>query len=67
MECKPEEKDLCCVCRMISPPNFPDSPYLTILTWGECTICSHWVHLKFCTKTRVVRRNDHSVCPHCEV
>ncbi|XP_052258935.1 uncharacterized protein LOC127863447 [Dreissena polymorpha] len=67
MEFEPEEKDLCCVCRMISPPNLPDSTFLKILTWGECAICSHWVHLKFCTKTRVVRRNDRFVCPNCEV
>jgi len=67
IESEPDEKDLCCVCRKMSPPNFRDSPYLKILTWGECVVCSHWVHLKFCTKTRVVRRNDHFVCPHCEV
>jgi hypothetical protein len=60
------ESDLCCVCKKMSPPGIKECPDLVIVKWAQCDKCSHWTHLRFCSKVRVVRRLSDFVCPHCE-
>ena len=55
----------CCVCGQNSPPNLNDLPNLKIVNWAQCDKCDHWVHLAFCSSTRVVRRHSPFVCQHC--
>ena len=31
----------------------------------KCDLCPHWVHLRVCCETRVIRRGDVFKCPHC--
>lgn len=59
------EKDLCCMCKKLSPPNLSKLPYLKIISWGCCDACGHWTHLIFCSEVRVVRRHSEFLCPHC--
>ncbi|XP_053374341.1 uncharacterized protein LOC128546943 [Mercenaria mercenaria] len=59
------ESDVCCVCKKSSPPAIHELPALKIVNWAQCDNCMHWVHLAFCTSTRVVRRHSTFLCPHC--
>lgn len=59
-------KELCCVCHKYKPDAFTLEYTLEIVLWAQCDLCSHWTHLKFCTKVRCVRRGDTFLCPHCE-
>lgn len=59
------EQDLCCVCKKCSPAALMELDYIEFVKWAECTIegCGHWVHLKYCTPVRFLRRHDEFVCP----
>jgi hypothetical protein len=59
------DSDLCCVCGRYSPADLSKRPYLKLVTWGQCDICGHWVHLSFCDKKSVIRKGDEFVCVHC--
>ena len=61
-----DECGVCCVCKRFSPPNLNDRPYLKTVNWGHCDKCGHWVHLTFCSKQKVLRRNDSFLCCHCQ-
>ena len=37
------------------------------LKLAECDVCSHWTHLQFCSKVKVIRKFDGFRCPHCKV
>ena len=58
-----EDDIKCCVCNSTSPVGSLWSH--TVTPWVQCDKCGHWVHLKFCTEVRVVRRGDDFFCPHC--
>jgi len=59
------ESEKCCVCKRFNVNKPNNDMILSIITWGQCDMegCGHWVHLKFCTKVRVLRRHDSFVCP----
>ena len=59
------ESDLCCVCKRLDPDALHLDMGLKIVSWGQCDQCNHWVHLKFCSIVRVIRRNDTFLCPCC--
>lgn len=61
-----DESELCCVCGRFSPPNLDTRPHIKIISWGQCDLCGHWVHLSFCHKKNVVRRGDNFTCVHCQ-
>ena len=58
-----EEKE-CCVCGRLEPEQLNFNPYIEFVRWGQCD-CGHWIHLSYCVKDRVVRRNTKITCPHC--
>ncbi|XP_041372513.1 uncharacterized protein LOC121385794 [Gigantopelta aegis] len=63
---EPEDSnDLCCKCKRMQPEEFRHCVSLCFVSWAQCThpSCNHWVHLKFCTSVRVVRRNSEFWCP----
>ena len=60
------EKDLCCACKKYTPDAVRHSVSLIFVQWAQCTTCGHWVHLKFCTKVRFVRKVDPFYCQHCQ-
>ena len=64
MSSEEEEEEKCCMCGKKSPPNLGDG--IKIINWGKCDVCSHWVHLAYCAKERVIRRHSVFVCPHCK-
>jgi len=39
---------------------------IELVNWGQCDRCNHWIHLKYCSKVKVLRRNYSLYCPHCE-
>ena len=59
-------EDMCCVCKLYSPIDLKNSPFIKIVNWGQCSVCGHWVHLKFCTKEVALRRNSTFLCIHCK-
>jgi hypothetical protein len=59
------DSDKCIVCRRQNVKDIGKLPYLTIVNWGFCDRCDGWVHLKFCSPVRVLRRNDTILCPSC--
>ncbi|XP_053385176.1 uncharacterized protein LOC128550335 [Mercenaria mercenaria] len=59
------DTDLCCVCNLFTPQEVRQSTSLIFVKWVQCTKCGHWVHLRFCTPVRVVRRGDDFLCKHC--
>ena len=61
------DEEKCCVCASFSPPDLKKCQYLKIVSWGQCDMCNHWVHLSFCTPERVVRRQGTFLCPHCKL
>ena len=58
--------ELCCVCRKYQPDDLNLIYILEIVSWGQCSRCDHWTHLKFCSKVRCMRRGSVFLCPHCE-
>ncbi|XP_060553673.1 uncharacterized protein LOC132714771 [Ruditapes philippinarum] len=57
----------CCVCGKTTPPTLRNNPDIKIVSWAQCDNCSHWVHLRFCTEIRVVRRHSNFKCIHCQI
>lgn len=59
-----QDSDKCCVCRKFYVDR-QDNDFISIISWGQCdmTECNHWVHLKYCTPVRVLRRHDKFFCP----
>ena len=55
------DSEKCCVCKKI----YANQTCLSITNWVQCTICSHWVHLKYCTPLRVARKNTTFQCKCC--
>ena len=53
---------LCCVCKRFYM-NSRNIYEVAIVRWAKCETCEHWVHLLYCTSTRVVRRNTPFKCP----
>ena len=62
---KDREEDLCCVCKRFQPKELENAVSLVFTQWAQCSICSHWTHLIYCSKVRFVRRDDPFHCPHC--
>ena len=61
-----DNADLCCVCNRYQPDDLNLEYILEIVSWGQCSRCGHWTHLKFCSKVRCLRRGSIFLCPHCE-
>ena len=61
-----EEEELCCICDKRMPPAVNLAFVVEFAQWAQCDKCSHWTHLKYCTKIRVVRRESAFLCPHCD-
>ncbi|XP_053408884.1 uncharacterized protein LOC128559893 [Mercenaria mercenaria] len=60
-----DDGDKCCVCNMLSPTELKGCTSITFVKWGKCDFCPHWVHLKYCTAVKVLRRASIFRCPHC--
>ncbi|XP_041360715.1 uncharacterized protein LOC121376969 [Gigantopelta aegis] len=60
-----DPSDLCCKCKKSQPDEYKHCVSLCFVSWAQCTYpaCQHWVHLKFCTPVRVVRRHSEFWCP----
>lgn len=58
------DEDKCCVCNKFYV-NRSDIQFIKLISWGQCDFqnCGHWVHLKYCTSVRVLRRNEKFICP----
>ena len=61
------ESDCCCMCKSFYPPQKKQLDHIFIVNWGQCSHCSHWTHLSFCSPVRVLRRHSIFLCPHCDV
>jgi hypothetical protein len=59
------DEDKCCVCNLWSPAELKGCTSIVFVKWGKCDFCPHWVHLKFCTEVKVIRRATVFRCPHC--
>ena len=59
------KKDKWCVCKRFYV-NTRNIYEVSIVRWAKCDKCGHWVNLRYCTSTRVVRRNTPFQCPCCE-
>ncbi|KAJ8306058.1 hypothetical protein KUTeg_016603 [Tegillarca granosa] len=58
-----QEEEKCCICKKFL---MPGTKYSVVFTkWVQCEKCPHWVHVQTCTPSRVIRRGDIYVCPHC--
>ena len=60
-----DDNDKCVVCKRSSPEGIRELPYLVIVKWVQCSICSGWVHLKFCTPESFIRQHAEYTCPIC--
>ncbi|KAH3870771.1 hypothetical protein DPMN_033961 [Dreissena polymorpha] len=58
------EEEKCCVCGKFFPEK-SDYDHINIVQRGQCDTCNKWVHLKFCTRVKVLRRGDSFLCPTC--
>jgi hypothetical protein len=60
-----EDDEKCCVCHLFQPKELHNCVSLVFTKWAQCDFegCCHWVHLKYCCNTTVVRRNDTFICP----
>lgn len=67
-----KEEDLCCVCNKFTPEEVSKSASIIFVKWAQCDgfrngqPCKHWVHLKFCTSVKILRRGDSFFCHHCK-
>ena len=59
------EEELCIVCQRRSPPGLKNLQYLKIVDWAQCTQCTSWVHLQFCSKIKTVGPDEDFFCPVC--
>lgn len=61
----------CCVCGLHQPLEMSKNRGISFAQWAQCDgiiggrPCLHWVHLKFCTPTTDVGKNEKFYCPHC--
>ena len=66
------EDDKCCVCGLWTPVELSRSVSVTFAKWAKCDgmvdgfPCKHWTHLIYCCDTRVIRKDDKFLCPHCD-
>ncbi|XP_071085812.1 uncharacterized protein [Haliotis cracherodii] len=60
-----EDDQKCCVCGKLEPPGLAGEVSIVIVEWVQCDSCSHWTHLRFCTKVGVVDSEEEFKCPHC--
>ena len=60
-----EDNTKCCVCGKFTPDEVRRSHSVIFTKWVACDGCSHWTHLIYCTKVRVIRRGDSFLCMHC--
>jgi hypothetical protein len=44
-----DDEDVCCVCNKWQPIEIRDVVGVVFVKWGECSVCSHWTHLTYCT------------------
>lgn len=58
------DEEKCCVCDKLEPEQLKFKPYIEFVRWGQCH-CGHWVHLSYCIKEKVIRRDTQITCPHC--
>ena len=59
------DDDKCCVCNKFAPPKSREPTWVVdIMKRANCSNCSHWVHLGYCSEGRVVRRHSTFLCPH---
>ena len=59
------ESEKCCVCKRYQPKELVQCVSLVFTKWAQCTLCSHWVHLVYCSDKRCVRSGDPFYCIHC--
>ena len=55
----------CCICGKLYAPNAPKGD-LVIFDWGQCDICSGWVHLRYCSDVRFLAPSDPFTCCKCQ-
>ena len=60
-----DDNEVCCVCKCFYVPRKLRDGTLHITQWAQCDSCGHWVHLKYCTPVRVVRKNTEFKCECC--
>ncbi|KAK3096618.1 hypothetical protein FSP39_001737 [Pinctada imbricata] len=60
------DEDKCCVCGLFTPKEVRDCISLVFTSWVQCDRCPHWVHLRFCTSERVIRKGVSFYCKHCK-
>ena len=53
------ESEKCCVCKLYEPKELHLCDSLIFVKWAECTLCSHCVHLMFCSEKRLLERGSH--------
>ena len=61
-----DDQEVCCQCKLWSPPGLKRCNNLVIVQWAQCDKCDHWVHLRFCTSVTVVRDKDAFFCQCCQ-
>ena len=52
----------CCVCKRFYAQS-REALQISFTQWASCDICGYWVHLKYYTPVRVVRKNTPFKCP----
>ncbi|XP_053388334.1 uncharacterized protein LOC128551486 [Mercenaria mercenaria] len=60
-----DDTEVCSVCERFTPAELKFCVNLTLVKWGCCDKCDRWVHLRFCSPVKVLRRNDPFLCPKC--
>jgi hypothetical protein len=62
-----DDEEKCCVCSKFTPEEVRRSTSVIFVKWAQCdnSSCGHWVHLKFCSQTKVIRKGDTFYCEHC--
>jgi len=50
------DDEKCCVCNLFTPTEARQSFSLIFTKRIKCDYCTHWVHLKYCSKQSVIRR-----------
>ncbi|XP_053383877.1 uncharacterized protein LOC128550038 [Mercenaria mercenaria] len=60
-----DDTEVCSVCGRFTPTELKYCVNLTLVKWGCCDKCDKWVHLRFCSPVKVLRRNDPFLCPKC--
>lgn len=60
-----DDEEVCCICNKWQPEELSHMAGISFVNWGQCDICGHWTHLKFCSQVKVLRRGSEFKCPHC--